>query len=243
MVFDDDSLSADQEPWLALLEDGALPYANTTVGPPGGWMIQPEWRQVLEDAVDAGCGGHWLSWLHLGVMYYCEKDMDAARKAWKKSLAFEPSPWAYRNLAVLARREGRLNDAADLLLAARQMDPEMLNLAVECCRTLIDAGRAQEMLDLMKNLPRQIRERGRMKILEAQAAMKIEDLQRVEEILQSRPSVADVREGEVTLSNLWFEMHEKRIAAAENIPIDDRLRQRVRRNYPPPSWLDFRQAT
>jgi len=47
---------------------------------------------------------------------------------------------------------------------------------------------------------------------------------------------------EYRLSNLWFEMHEKRISAKENIPIDDALRQRVRRDFPPPSWLDFRQA-
>jgi len=108
---------------------------------------------------------------------------------------------------------------------------------------LIEAGRSQDMLNFMDDLPPQISDLGRMQIMEAQAAMKIGDLQRVEDILQSRPSVADVREGEVILSNLWFEMHEKRIAAAENIPIDDKLRQRVRRDYPPPSWLDFRQTT
>jgi len=119
----------------------------------------------------------------------------------------------------------------------------MFSLAVECCRALIEAGRAHDVLELMGHLPQHIHDRGRMRIMEAQAAMKIGDLQKVEEILQSRPSVSDVREGEVTLSNLWFEMHEKRIATAENLPIDDKLRQRVRRDYPPPSWLDFRQAT
>ena len=101
----------------------------------------------------------------------------------------------------------------------------------------------QDPMDFMDDLPSQIRDKGRLRIMEAQAAIKLGDLQKVEEILQSRPSVADVREGEVTLSNLWFEMHEKRIAAAENVPIDKKLRQRVRENYPPPSWLDFRQAT
>jgi tetratricopeptide (TPR) repeat protein len=242
MVFSDDSLSADQKPWLGLLEDGALPYTDPTALP-GGWMIQSQWRWLLEDAVNAGRGHHWLSWLHLGVMYYCEKDFDAARQAWERSLALEPSPWAYRNMAVLAMHEGQLSQAADILLTARQMAPQMFSLALECCRALIKVGLPQDMLKLMDDLPAEIRDRGRMRIMEAQAAMKMGDLQRVEEILQSRPSVADVREGEVTLSNLWFEMHEKRIAAAENIPVDDKLRQRVRRNYPPPSWLDFRQTT
>ncbi len=206
-------------------------------------MVQSEWRQLLEDAVHAGRGDHWLSWLHLGVMYYSEKDMDAAKRAWKKSLELEPSPWAYRNMAVLAKHEKQLTEAADLLLTAHRMAPQISSLAMECCQTLIEAGRPQDMLNLMENLPRQIRDLGRVRIMEASAAMKMGDLDKVEEILQSRPSVADVREGEVTLSNLWFEMHEKRIAAKENIPIDDKLRQRVRRDYPPPSWLDFRQTT
>ena len=109
-------------------------------------------------------------------------------------------------------------------------------------QALIQADRLDDMVKFMKGLPDDIRNRGRMQIMEARAAMQMGDLQRVEEILQSKPSVADVREGEVTLSNLWFEMHEKRIAANENIPVDDNLRQRVRKNYPPPSWLDFRQS-
>jgi hypothetical protein len=252
MVFGDDSLGADQEFWMALLvdrcktcpyEDGALPYFHPTAPLPGGWMIQSEWRQLLENAANAGRGDHWLTWLHLGVMYYSEGDIDAAKQVWEKSLALEPSPWAYRNMAVLAKREKRLAEAADSLLTAHQMAPQIFSLALECCRTLIEAGRPQDMLNLMNSLPSRIRGRGRMRIMEAQAAMKMGDLQRVEEILQSRPAVVDVREGEVTLSNLWFEMHERRIAAAENVPIDDKLRQRIRRDYSPPSWLDFRQVT
>lgn len=242
MIFDDNSLSIDQIPWMALLNDGELPHIEPT-GAPGGWMIQSEWRKLLEEAVNAGHGEHWLSWLHLGVMYYEAKETDAARNAWEKSLELSPSPWAYRNLAALARRDKKLDEASDLLLTALKMAPQMLALALECCRTLLQANRPQDMLNLLDDLPDEIRNRGRMQIIEARAAMQMDDLQRVEEILQSQPSVADVREGEVTLSNLWFEMHEKRISAAENIPIDDKLRQRVREEHPPPSWLDFRQVT
>jgi len=37
-------------------------------------------------------------------------------------------------------------------------------------------------------------------------------------------------------------MHEKKVAAAENIPIDDDLRARVRADFPPPTEIDFRMS-
>jgi len=242
MDFHDSSLKPDQKPWLHLLEKGALPYINPLLSP-GGWMIQDEWRELLEDSIKTDAGNHWLSWLHLGVMYYCQKDIEKAKQAWEKSLSLDPSPWAYRNLAVLAKAEKRYSDSADLLLTACQIKPDLYSLALECCQSMIQANRLGDMAKFMGTLPEDVRSRGRMQIMEARAALQVGDLKRVEAILQSRPSVADVREGEVTLSNLWFEMHERRIAAVENIPIDDKLRQRVRKDYPPPSWLDFRQAT
>jgi hypothetical protein len=128
------------------------------------------------------------------------------------------------------------------LLKASKMVPQVSSLALECCQALLDVDMPKEMLKFMDGLPQEVRQVGRMRIMEARAAMKMNDLKRVEEILQSRPVVPDMREGEVSLSDLWFELHERRISAKENIPIDDELRKRVRKDFPPPSWLDFRQA-
>ena len=110
LVFDDDSLTADQRPWLALLDDGRLPEREPD-DEPGAWMIQEEWRALLESSVrrraaiigsrtplglDAlrarrrRCGSHRLG----------EESSDTARLA-----------WAYRNLAVLSRAHGRHPDA------------------------------------------------------------------------------------------------------------------------------------
>ena len=51
---------------------------------------------------------------------------------------------------------------------------------------------------------------------------------------------ATMRESEATLADLWFEYHERRIAAAEKIPRDAALAARVRRDLPPPKSIDFR---
>lgn len=240
LIFDDDSLTDDQNAWLALLNDNTMPYKSPKENP-NAWMTQAEWHEILEKSLEKG-KENWLSWLHLGIMYYNDGDIEKARQAWEKSLSIEPSSWAYRNIAFLLRKEGKLNESAELLLKASNMTPNVSSLALECCQVLLDIDKPEEMLKFMEGLPQEVRQVGRMRIMEAHSAMKMDDLDRVEGILQSKPVVPDIREGEVSLSDLWFELHEKRISKAENIPIDDELKKRVRKDFPPPSWLDFRQA-
>jgi hypothetical protein len=49
-----------------------------------------------------------------------------------------------------------------------------------------------------------------------------------------------VREGERTLTDLWFAAHELKLSRVEGVPIDRELRVRVRREFPPPPAIDFR---
>ena len=51
-----------------------------------------------------------------------------------------------------------------------------------------------------------------------------------------------IREGEVALTDLWFDLQTKRLAAAENMPVDDNLKERVKRELPPPARIDFRMS-
>ena len=62
----------------------------------------------------------------------------------------------------------------------------------------------------------------------------------VERILQSGLVMDDLREGEASLTDLWFDLQERRIAAAEGVVVNEALRQRVRQTCPPPAHLEFR---
>src|SRR6185437_7922820 len=48
LPFSDDTLGAEQEPWLHLLDDGALPPADASQLPVS-YMTQPAWLAMLED--------------------------------------------------------------------------------------------------------------------------------------------------------------------------------------------------
>ena len=241
LVFGDDSLDEAQAPWIGLLRDGAMPAADPSA-PPGGYMIQNDWRTLLEAALRAERGSHWLAWYHLGIMRHRTGNSEGARRAWELSLARAETPWAVRNLAVLASEAAHFRDAAQLYVAAWRMQPTLMPLAVECAQALIDAGRPEEWLALVNELAESLRFSGRIRLLVAQAALVVGDLERVERILAAKPVVVDLREGELSLSQLWLDYHEQRLSAAESVAIDDALRARVKREYPVPPELDFRMA-
>lgn len=241
LLFDDESLAEPQAFWLDLL--ARRPGAVGQDGAPRGYLAQPEWRALLEQAVGAERADDWQAWLHLGVMRHWAGDRAGGREAWQRSLACAPAVdqvWPLRNLAALAREEGMPDRAAESYVAACRLAPALLPLAVECGRALLQAGRAGDWLALLPELASAVRESGRVRLLEAQAALETGDLDRVEAILAARPVVEDLREGEVALSHLWFAMHEQRLSRAENLPLDDALRARVRRDFPVPSDIDFR---
>ena len=237
-----DALSNQEKPWLALLEEGALGEADPEEEPLG-YMVQPEWRELLEQAVAAGKGAHWSAWLHLGVMRYYAEDFAGAKQAWEESLAACETPWARRNLAVLAREEERTEEAGDLYVAAVRQRSNLFPLAVECGRFLLEAERAQDWLDLVEqSLVEPVRSAGRIRLLEGQAALAVGDFDRVEKILSENLVIDDLREGERSLSHLWFEFHEKKLSTEEGIPIDDALKERVKKEFPVPEHLDFRMS-
>jgi uncharacterized protein DUF5107 len=236
--FPGDSLGEEQSQWLALLERGELPYRPATQDP-GSLVVHPEWRQLLETSV-ARSGGNWLSWYHLGVMRYRAGEVESARAAWDKSLACEQSCWARRDLAVLSREAGDHDAAADQWLAAARLAPDVVPLAIECCQALLRAKRFKALLDFVASLPAKVRAAGRVRLLHALASLETGDFATVETYFQSEPEIANVREKETILSDLWFGWHERRIAKERGCLIDHNFREMIRREFPPPTQFDFR---
>jgi len=239
--FDDASLGDEQAPWLGLLETGEFP-CRAFVQEPGAWMVDPAWREMLETAVATGRSDHWLAWLHLGVMRYDAGDGDGAREAWEKSLGHERSGWALRNLAVMARHEKDRQRAADLWLEASRLLPQLRPLAIECATALLEAERHEEIVRLYESRPPDVARDQRLRYLKACADYELGRLDAVETFRRREVKMPDIREGEVSLSDLWFAVQEKRLAAAENTPVDDEIRRRVREECPPPAHIDFRMS-
>lgn len=237
--FPDESLGEDQEPWLRLLETGVLPEGSVH-DEPGALMVQKEWEALLEASLEREHGSHWLAWWHLGNCRMEALDEAGAGAAWSKSLSCARSAWALRNLAVLVRRAHDVPHAVELLREAWEIGPPVAAIAVEYLDALLECGEYSAVLRVIQSLPEEVRNHDRVLIAQAKASLATGDLEGAERIFHH--DFALVREGEVSLSDLWFEWQARIMARKEGSEVTDAHRSRVRRELIPPQSIDFRMA-
>ena len=239
LAFPASSMGADQEPWLQLLSAGILPERGPAEEP-GQFMVQPEWREMLERSTRSNRGRHWLSLFHLGVARMEAGDRRGARSAWERSLRENPTGWALRNLAVLELRAKRPESALKMMLRAWELGPRVPALAIELGDLLHRAGRFEDLRRFCCSLPPEARSNERIRILAAWAALFTGHEEELDAFF--RQEFATVREGEALVTDLWFEWQARRIAREEGVEPDHALRRRIRSTRQPPLHVDFRLA-
>jgi hypothetical protein len=237
--FPESSLTKDQGPWRQLLETGSLPYRAPTQDP-GTLMVQREWHELLEQSAHEPKNQNWLTWYHLGVMRFRARDKGGAKQAWQRSLQLEKSPWAYRDLAVLARDLGNLSESADSYLTAVQTASHLTPVAIEATRALLAAERPADVLAMTESLPAQVRSHGRIRLARAQAHLALGEHAAVEEYFKGDVDIPNIREKETALSDLWFGLQAELEARRRGTKVDDAMRKYVHDRYPPPAKFDFR---
>ena len=244
--FPPETLGMEQAKWLALLERGELPE-QSPADLPGEWMVQPEWRALLEASLEDQRRRNWFALLHLGVMRLEAGDEAGAAAAWEESIRARPSAWAYRNLAVLRLRQenaAHMNAAAALACyqraweIAQQDRLPLAALAVEYMQLLVDQGQFEQGQAVYAALPAPVRDADRVQILRARIALELGDLATVEAVLQR--DFAVVREGETQLTDLWFELRARELAQATGQPMSPDLLREVKQRETPPARIDFR---
>lgn len=229
-----------QKQWSSLLSNGDFPQPDP-LAEPVGYEVEPKWRSLLEGYVEKK-PGNWYAWLHLGLMRFAAEDLDGARDAWKKSLDGAPNPWAYRNLAQLAVLNDEIDTAIDDYASGYNLLKTCLPLTVEYGNALLQAEKGEKWLEVLDGLPSDWKGMGRFQLLYARGLLSVGRLDEAMAIIEKEPEVTDLREGENSLTDVWFQIHEKKILASEDVPEGD-LREYVMENFPPPAQIDFRMRT
>jgi len=229
--------SAEAE-WLTLLETGSLPCPDP-LAEPKGYQIGEKWMDALKASIDYGMSAHWYGYYQLGVMCAYRNDNTSAEECFNKSIEHAVSPWALRCLAVLKQKAGDAAAAAELMARALDMLPQR-HLAIEALQAFIGAGLYEDIERAAQKLHGSIRNLGRIKALRIEAFLQRRMISDAEKLLLSGIELTDVREGEVSLTDMWFRLCALKTAEAEGIEVSDALMERVKSECPPPAALDFR---
>ena len=214
MQFDEGSWGDAQSAWMELLKTGKFPETDSLQV--GNFMVQMEWKALLEKAVETI--PNWLACLHLGLMRYYIGDTIGAQKVWSQSLALKRNPWALRNLGMLALAADQMDAAVEHYLEAVHLAPDLPALAVECGQAFIEANRPQAWIEILPSFSDSIRGRGRMRLLEGRARLALGQIEQAGEIIKTLPVIEDIREGELSLSQLWLEYNVQRLSRQTGKP-------------------------
>lgn len=231
--FPNSSLDERQSDWLSLLETGAFPeHAPDTFS--RSVQVHPRWEQLLEQVTG------WQAALHRGSMRAHDGDLVAARVEWLLSVALEPNVLAYRNLAALAASREHWDDANENFERALTLVPHQLPLLLEALGCLVFSHEPERALALVDRMGNAHRLCGRVRLLEAQAALGAGDLERCGRVIGGGIEIADLREGEGSLHELWWNYQAALKSRAVGSPIDDSMLAEIRVTLPLPPGLDFR---
>ena len=262
MCFPEFTIGGKEYPWRHLIETGVLPKEDPryyTVS----FMTSDKWLTHVKASLEREGGKSWYSLLHYGIAVYDGVDntkyatdaysdedaaarCDEAERAWLASIAECPSYLAYRNLAMLEMQRDNDRAAEKYYEQAIACDGAFDDYALvsEYLELLLKLKRYDEIWNLFITLPDNCKRADRIRITTAQAALRLGNDEFLNEFF--REIHYDVREGEDTLTDIWFEKQARDMAHERGIELTpdnlDKLIDEAWETKTPPFEVDFRQS-
>jgi tetratricopeptide (TPR) repeat protein len=239
--FSEQSIGAQQFPWLELLTTGVFPESGVSEIP-ASWMVQDEWIILLQESLKTKENENWTVFMHYGVMLYEQGLEDEALAAWEKSLLIQPSAWVYRNLAEM--KQQRKEKAVALFhmeqgYAVSNGFPDIAFME-EYLNLLILNNHYEKAWNFYESLPLEFSNSDRMQIIIGEAALQLNKYSFMERLFIT--DFAIIREGEQSIIKLWYKYKAKKLAESRNVELSKELMSEVIKQFPPPANIDFRMG-
>lgn len=205
-------VGAEQADWVRLLECGTLaPEGQGSLCPPASWMFQREWTERVR--VSADCHEKQL---HLAAIALADGRLRDAGEAVAAALALRVTPTALFLRAQVERLNGDDRAAADSALEAHRLLPGDVSLARQAFAMALRAGMNDRVVAAYEASPAAVQADGRTAMTYAFALLRQGDTDRAEAVLMRDGglSVTDIREGEISLTNLYLDIARARADAA-----------------------------
>ncbi len=225
------------EDFNTLLDTGVLP-CHSKIDEPKGYAVGKFWCDKMKASLSKDGGAHHSAYLRLGTALYeqgCRGDADAMAECltmWKKSAEILPNPLAYRNIAAYYANELKdFETAVSYAEKALSMNPHSIALAIDSGSIFLSGGKYEKWATIYEALPAKTKEAGRARLLYAKALIELGRLDEAEKIVNEHFEMPDIKEGEFSISTLWFKLRAK-----QNGITEDEAKQR----FTLPYSIDFR---
>ncbi len=217
-----------QKPWLALLETGAF---NAPEGNPRSWMLQKPWLDRLARAIAGPERDNAAACLQLGAACLADERFNDAEALLRHahSLAPEDAYTSY-TLGHTMLRAGN-PEAPAWFTTAADAKPEEAAFAIPAMYMLLETANPDDALRFYDARPAPVRASPRMQMYRCDALIKLGRFEEAEQIL-NRLIVPNIREGELSLTQLWLSLKQAQAEAAGQ-PFDPA-------QATPPEHLEFR---
>ena len=223
--FPAETLGTKQSSWRQLVENGSFPE-SLPLEIPVSYMTGAWWYRKLSDAP-----AHWAALYHLGVMVYAAGFPEKAGILFRDSIRRRENPWAWRALGRISVLGGEADSSLVYYQRALALLPDFLPLCLEYAQTLSRLEKHQELLSYLDSLDTSMSGKPRFEYLRAVADVALSRYEEAEAILNRPLIIPDMREGELSLCDLWFDLYQKKYAIS---------RQEAEVRFPLPEALDFR---
>ena len=211
--FPESSVTHKEQPWLSLLTEGSF-GEHGAENPPESYMASPDFIPLAENAAD-----NWYGALQLGILYYANGEVKKAKSAMEQSAALKPNAWAYRNLAMLAKNEEKdIAAAVSYINKAIALNKSYRGLIVNCAQIYTAAEEYNSYIDLYNTLDEKLKSDGRILFYLALSHLKTGNAKAAAEIITPDFVMCDIKEGEVSISHLWYEIY-KQLTGEEKHPL------------------------
>lgn len=223
--------------WENLFKNGIL-QERPVLSAPVSYQVGEKWQSLLEKSLLLKGGKHWYSLYQLGAMLSAKGEYAKAKERFLESLAQKASPWAHAALALVYESEKDMESAVFHVLEAQKMLADR-HLSLLTLKILNKAGKYSESIQCYDNLPRNLKSLGRAKVLLIEALLSENKLARAEKLLLKPFVIADIREGEFSLSDLWYRLMIQKEEEKKGSRLNEKERADIL-SLSPPKHLDFR---
>ncbi len=200
--FPGESITADQQPWLELLAGRGFAGAPT-------FVAGRDWEELL---AAAGPGAE--AALHRAIIRHAGQDFAAAEELYEQSLRLDPTALAHRGLGLAKLATDQPEAGLAQLRAACTMEPANLPLLAEAMSLHIRHGQPGQVPGMVREAPNDLAAVGRVRFLTSLALARSGHVDEAAAILKAGVEIADLREGENSLTALWLE-----VCPGEAVPV------------------------